>query len=71
MDLRLIGGFVSNLDARGPAQINASFEGTLERPRITGRGALENASARAAISHGASAIKGDVVFDATRCTSRI
>jgi len=25
---------VPNLDARGPAQINAAFEGTLDRPRI-------------------------------------
>src|SRR6266403_456838 len=67
MDLRLISGFVPNLDARGPAQINASFEGTLERPRITGRVRIESASARAAdFPTGLSAIKGDVVFDATR-----
>src|SRR6266403_398359 len=67
MDVRLISGFVPNLDARGPAQINASFEGTLERPRITGRVHIENASARAAdFPTGLSAIKGDVVFDATR-----
>src|SRR5438552_4111624 len=67
LDLRLISGFVSNLDARGPAQINASFEGTLDRPRITGRVHIENASARAAdFPAGLSAIKGDVVFDATR-----
>ena len=67
LDLRLISGFVPNLDARGPAQINASFEGTLDRPRITGRVHIENASARAAdIPTGLSAINGDVVFDATR-----
>jgi translocation and assembly module TamB len=67
MDLRLISGFMPNLDARGPAQINASFEGTLERPRITGRVHIENASARAAeFPTGLSAIIGDVVFDATR-----
>ncbi len=67
LDLRLISGFVPNLDARGPAQINASFEGTLDRPRITGRVHIENASARAAdFPTGLSAIKGDVVFDATR-----
>src|SRR5467141_4010736 len=67
MDLRLISGFVPNLDARGPAQINASFEGTLDRPRITGRVHIENASARVAdFPTGLSAIKGDVVFDATR-----
>lgn len=67
LDLRLISGFVPNLDARGPAQINASFEGTLDRPRITGRVHIENASARAAdFPTGLSAIMGDVVFDATR-----
>ena len=67
LDLRLMGGFVPDLDARGPAQINASFEGTLDRPRITGRVHIENASARAAeFPTGLSAIKGDVVFDATR-----
>src|SRR5467141_3724182 len=67
LDLRLIRGFAPNLDARGPAQINASFEGTLDRPRITGRVQIENASARVAdFPTGLSAIKGDVVFDATR-----
>src|SRR5712664_389489 len=67
LDLRLISGFVPNLDARGPAQINASFEGTLDRPRITGRVHIENASARVVdFPTGLSAIKGDVVFDATR-----
>jgi translocation and assembly module TamB len=67
LDLRLISGFVPNVDARGPAQINASFEGTLDRPRITGRVHIENASARAEdFPTGLSAIMGDVVFDATR-----
>jgi translocation and assembly module TamB len=67
LDLRLITGFVPSLDARGPAQINASFEGTLDRPRITGRVHIEKASARAAeFPTGLSAIMGDVVFDATR-----
>ncbi|MBS1841600.1 MAG: translocation/assembly module TamB domain-containing protein [Acidobacteria bacterium] len=67
LDLRLISGFVPNLDARGPAQVNASFEGTLDRPKITGRVHIENASARVAdFPTGLSAIKGDLVFDATR-----
>jgi len=67
LDLQLIRGFFPNVDARGPAQINASFEGTLDRPRITGRVHIENASARAAdFPTGLSAITGDVVFDATR-----
>jgi translocation and assembly module TamB len=67
LDLRLISGFVPGVDARGPAQINASVEGTLDRPRITGRVHIENASARAAdFPTGLSSIKGDVVFDTTR-----
>jgi translocation and assembly module TamB len=67
VDLRLISGFAPEFDARGPAQINASFEGTLDRPRITGRVHIENASVREAdFPTGLSAIQGDVVFDATR-----
>ena len=67
VDLRLLSGFVPDLDARGPAQVNASFEGTLDRPRITGRVHIDNASARMAdFPTGLSAIKGDLIFDATR-----
>jgi translocation and assembly module TamB len=67
LDLRLLGGFVPDLDARGPAQVNATFEGTIDKPRITGRVHIENASARAAdFPTGLSSIKGDLVFDATR-----
>ncbi|HET8925701.1 MAG TPA: translocation/assembly module TamB domain-containing protein [Candidatus Acidoferrum sp.] len=67
LDLRLIGGLVPGVQARGPAQVNASFEGTLDRPRITGRVHIEEASARAAdFPTGLSALTGDLVFDATR-----
>jgi len=67
LDLRLLSGFVPDLDARGPAQINASFEGTLDRPRITGRVHIENAFARVKdFPAGLSGMVGDVVFDATR-----
>jgi translocation and assembly module TamB len=67
LNLRLLGGYVPALDARGPAQINASFEGTLDRPRITGKVHIENASARVVdFPTGLSAITGDLVFDATR-----
>src|SRR6266436_3823183 len=67
LDLRLVSGFVPDLDARGPAQINASFEGTLDRPRITGRVHIENAFARVRdFPAGLSGMVGDVVFDATR-----
>jgi translocation and assembly module TamB len=67
LDLRLLTGFVQQLDARGAAQINAAFEGTLDRPRITGKVHVDNASVRAAdFPTGLSAIKGDLIFDATR-----
>ena len=67
LDLRLLSGFVPDLDARGPAQINAAFEGTLDRPRITGKVHIANATARAIdFPTGLNAINGDLVFDASR-----
>ena len=67
LDLRLLSGYVPDLDAQGSAQINASFEGTLDRPRITGRVHIENASARVSdFPTGLSSMQGDLVFDATR-----
>ncbi|MGB7281553.1 MAG: translocation/assembly module TamB domain-containing protein [Candidatus Acidiferrum sp.] len=67
LDLRLLTGFVPTLQASGPAQINASFEGPLDRPRITGKVHIENAAARVIdFPTGMSNIKGDLTFDATR-----
>jgi translocation and assembly module TamB len=67
LDLRLVGGFVPGAETGGPAEVNASFEGTLDRPRITGRVHVEDVSARAVdFPTGLSALKGDIVFDATR-----
>lgn len=67
VDLQLLSGYFPQVDARGPAQINGSFDGTLDHPRITGRVHLENASIRAENPvWGLSAIKGDITFDATR-----
>jgi translocation and assembly module TamB len=66
-DLRLLTGFFPGMDIRGPALINTSFEGTLDRPRITGKVHIDNASARSVdFPTGLSAIKGDIVFDSTR-----
>src|SRR5207249_10564828 len=63
LDLRLLSGFVPDIDARGPAQINASFEGTLDRPRITGRVRCENAFGRAEdFPTGLCGYYGDVVL---------
>ncbi len=67
LDLRLRSGAVPDREARGPAPINVSLEGTLDRPRITGRVHIENASARAVdFPTGLSNIAGDFIFDATR-----
>jgi translocation and assembly module TamB len=67
IDLRLLRGFVPDLDSRGIAQVNASVGGTLDRPRITGRVNIQNASAHLTDAPlGLSAIKGDFIFDANR-----
>jgi translocation and assembly module TamB len=67
LDLRLLTGFLPAVEANGPAQINATFEGPFDRPRITGRVHIESASARVAdFPTGMSNITGDLVFDATR-----
>ncbi|PYT78936.1 MAG: hypothetical protein DMG40_18285 [Acidobacteria bacterium] len=67
LDLRLLSGYVPEVDTRGMAQVNATFEGTLDLPRITGRVHIENVSVRAAnFPTGLSAMQGDLVFDAAR-----
>ena len=67
LDLRLLTGFLPAVEANGPAQINATFEGPFDRPRITGKVHIESASARVAdFPTGMSNITGDLVFDATR-----
>jgi translocation and assembly module TamB len=67
MDLRLLDGFAPGLETQGSAQIDAAFAGTLDQPRITGKVHVDKASARAAdFPTGLSAIKGDLIFDASR-----
>ncbi len=67
LDLRLVSTMAQGLTTTGSAQINAVFEGTLDNPRITGNIHIANASARVAdFPTGLSAIKGDLIFDATR-----
>ena len=66
-NLRLLSGFFPDLEAEGRAQINASLEGTLDRPSMKGRMHIENASARLRdFPTGLSALAGDLVFDANR-----
>lgn len=67
LDLRVVSTLASGVTSGGSAQINAVFEGTLDNPSITGRIHIENASARVVdFPTGLSAIKGDLIFDATR-----
>ena len=67
VNLRLFGAFVPNLDARGPAQINAAFGGTVSNPKITGGVRVEDASVRYGdFPTGLSQVKGDFVFDSSR-----
>ncbi len=67
VNLRLFGGFVPNLDARGPAVLNAAFAGTVSNPRITGRIHVEGASVRYGdFPAGLSEVKGDFTFDTSR-----
>ncbi len=67
LDLRLLSAYIPDVDVGGHVDMNASFEGTMDRPRIIGRMKLENASARSAdFPTGLSNVKGDLVFDANR-----
>ncbi len=67
VDLRLLSASIPDVDVHGTAQINAAVEGTLERPRITGRVHVDNVSLRAAdFPTGLSSMKGDLIFDTTR-----
>jgi len=67
VDLRLLSGYIPDVNTSGHADMNASFEGTLDRPRIIGKVKLNNVSARSAdFPTGLSNLKGDLVFDANR-----
>jgi len=67
LDLRLLSAYIKDVDVAGHLDVNASFEGTLDRPRIIGRMKLLDVSARSAdFPTGLSNLKGDLVFDANR-----
>jgi translocation and assembly module TamB len=67
LDLRLLSGMASGLTVGGPAQINASFAGTLDRPLINGHIHIDDASMRLSdFPTGLSAVKGDLSFNDTR-----
>jgi len=67
VNLQLIGAYIKDVDLAGKADVNTSFEGTMDRPRIVGRVKLSGASARSAdFPTGLSNLSGDLVFDANR-----
>ena len=67
VDLRLLSAYIPGVGVAGHADMNASFGGTLDRPRIVGRVKLIDASVRSAdFPTGLSNVKGDLVFDANR-----
>jgi len=67
VDLGLLSGYIPDVDVRGHADIGASFEGTLDRPRIIGKVKLNSVSARSAdFPTGLSNLTGELVFDANR-----
>jgi translocation and assembly module TamB len=67
VDLRLLNGYIPDFHVAGHADMNASVEGTLDRPRIIGRVKLNSVSARSLdFPTGLSNLNGDLVFDANR-----
>jgi translocation and assembly module TamB len=66
-NLRLIRGFLPDLNAQGEMTVNISMEGTMSSPRITGTASVEDASANYAdFPVGLSHVNGDLVFDSSR-----
>jgi translocation and assembly module TamB len=67
VNLRLLKSVLPDLEAQGRADANVSIEGTMDRPRITGRASVRGASAQYAdFPVGLSNVNGDFVFDRSR-----
>ena len=67
LDLRLLTGLAPGLVVGGPAQVNATFGGTLDHPLINGLIHIDGASMRVSdFPTGLSAMKGDFTFNDTR-----
>lgn len=66
-NLRLVAGFLPDLNAHGRADVNVSVQGTMAQPRVTGRASVRGASATYAdFPVGLSNVNGDFVFDKSR-----
>jgi len=67
VDLRLISGYVPDVDMSGRADLNGSVEGTLDKLRINGSVKLKSAMARSPdFPTGLTNLQGDLIFDANR-----
>lgn len=67
INLRILMGMMPDIEARGSAQLNVDVQGTMSRPRITGRASVRDASANYAdFPVGLSKVNGDLVFDSSR-----
>jgi len=66
-NMKLLTGFIPQLAANGRADLNVTLEGTMSRPRVTGRVKIRDASANYAdFPVGLSHVNGDLVFDRSR-----
>ena len=67
VNLGLLKGVLPELHAQGEANVNVAIEGTMSKPRITGRAAVRDASANYSdFPVGLSHLNGDLVFDRSR-----
>jgi translocation and assembly module TamB len=67
VNLQLVKGLLPDLKARGRAEANISIEGTMARPRVTGRATVRDAAATYGdFPIGLSKVNGDLLFDKTR-----
>ena len=67
INLRILGGILPDVEARGSAHLNVDVQGTFSRPRITGRASVHDASANYAdFPVGLSRLNGNLVFDTSR-----
>ncbi len=67
INLRFARGLLPELEAQGKADVNASIEGTMAKPRITGRANIHDASGHYSdFPVGLSRVNGSLVFDRSR-----
>jgi translocation and assembly module TamB len=67
INLRFATGLLPELEAQGEAEVNASVEGTISKPRIIGRANIRDASAHYSdFPVGLSHVNGNLVFDRSR-----